>query len=137
MDKGHIVIYKLHDFVVILRLFVAYAPALNNFELGEGYLYGFDALAVYGCRKNKRIGFFIVFVRADAMVHGLSLHDDFFHTLQHPNDDLSVRKRKAEEFGFGSMVGALFLKICRRGFRLFPARLPCGRFWLYSGHVPV
>lgn len=57
MDKGHIVIYKLHDFVVILRLFVAYAPALNNFELGEGYLYGFDALAVYGCRKISESAF--------------------------------------------------------------------------------
>ena len=73
LDKGHIVIYKLHDFVVVLRLFVAYTPALNNFELGEGYFYGFDAFTVNGSRKNKRIGFFIVFVRADAMVLSFTL----------------------------------------------------------------
>ena len=57
LDKGHIVVYEPHDFVVVLRLFVTYAPALNNFELGEGHLYGFDAFAVYGGRKDERIGF--------------------------------------------------------------------------------
>ena len=53
-------------------------------------LYGFDAFAVYGGLKDERIGFFIVSVRADAMVHSLTLHDDFFHTLQRPDGDSSV-----------------------------------------------
>lgn len=128
LDKGHIVVYEPHDFVVVLRLFVTYAPALNNFELGEGHLYGFDAFAVYGGRKDERIGFFIVSVRADAMVHGLTLHDDFFHTLQHPDSDLPVSEHKAEEFGFGSMVGALFLKICGEVFGYFPFGFPAGDF---------
>ncbi|WP_418819860.1 hypothetical protein, partial [Phocaeicola sp.] len=31
------VVYEPHDFVVVLRLFVAYAPALNNFECTIGF----------------------------------------------------------------------------------------------------
>jgi hypothetical protein len=63
--------YKFHDLAVVLGYLVASTPALDYGQFGYGYLYRFDALAVYGSRKDE--GVFFGVVATDAMVHRFTL----------------------------------------------------------------
>lgn len=55
-------VYKFDNPIVMLRIFVAYAPRLDYLQFRKGYFNGFYSLSINASGKDKAIGFQVVII---------------------------------------------------------------------------
>ena len=94
---------------MVFAVLVAQTPALDNFQFGNRYLYGFNAFAVNGCRKDK--GVFFGRIATYTMVHRLSLCYYFLYAFKYTDTDTPIGKYKSEELGFNRLKFGFLFKL--------------------------